>query len=379
MTKPFTISSTRNLGSLRAALIVCLLAASAAGQSPLSDFEDGTLQGWEKLTPWCGTLTVSGVGNPSLAMLAIDTAGACGTAWVKAPPEFSGDLSVHAGLMWDEYVFDHGANTMHHTFMWIVGSNGSIYESILPTGPLETWTTVDRPFTEEFWLASSGSDSLASVLCDVQHIQLLMETSTTVSTESQVDNLQLYGTGFRHTCNGDGGDQMGCTACPCANESTLGTVGGCLNSAATPATLAATGDASVSLAPDSLTDLRFSATGATPSAFCILNSGDAAAPTNPANVCFGSNSGLQSLVFDGLRCAVLNTRRHGGRSADANGVVGETTPAWGGEGDPPSGIAGAGFSAGQTRYFQVIYRDNPSASCQRGLNTSQAIEVTFAP
>ncbi len=99
------------------------------------------------------------------------------------------------------------------------------------------------------------------------------------------------------------------------------------------------------------------------------------------NPCFGMNSGAQAMQFDGLRCAVTNTRRHGGRSADAMGDVGVTNAPWGGEGNPMVGIAnaGTGFVAGQTRYFQVINRDDPLLSCMRGLNTSQAVEVTFTP
>ncbi len=182
-------------------------------------------------------------------------------------------------------------------------------------------------------------------------------------------------------CNGDGGDQLGCTNCPCMNNAPAGTVGGCLNSANTPGRLIVTGDLSVSLPAGSTTDLRIALTGAPPSAFCILNSGDAVAPGSPANPCFGLNSGAQATPFDGLRCAIQNTRRHGGRAADANGDVGVTNNPWGGEGGPPVGIAnaGSGFVAGQTRYLQAINRDDPLLSCMRGLNTSQAIEVVFTP
>lgn len=99
------------------------------------------------------------------------------------------------------------------------------------------------------------------------------------------------------------------------------------------------------------------------------------------SVCFGLSSGAQAMQFDGLRCAIVNTRRHGGRLSDSNGDVGVTNDPWGGEGGPPVGIAvaGAGFAAGQTRYFQVINRDDPLLSCMRGLNTSQAVEVVFSP
>ncbi len=98
------------------------------------------------------------------------------------------------------------------------------------------------------------------------------------------------------------------------------------------------------------------------------------------NPCFGLESGVASSEFDGLRCAVAKTLRHGGRSGDSGGSVGVTNFPWGGEGSPFLGIAQAGgFFAGQTRYFQVIHRDDPLLSCMRGLNTSQAVEVTFTP
>ena len=182
-------------------------------------------------------------------------------------------------------------------------------------------------------------------------------------------------------CSGDGGDQMGCTACPCGNNGPIGIEGGCLNSASSGAALSASGSTSVSLPLGDVSDLRFSLTGAPPIAFCVLNSGDAVAPANPVNPCFGQASGTQSALYDGLRCAVSNTRRHGGRASDANGHVGVTNNPWGGEAGPTEGLAIASgpFLAGQTRFFQVVHRDDPALSCMRGLNTSQAIEVTFTP
>lgn len=181
-------------------------------------------------------------------------------------------------------------------------------------------------------------------------------------------------------CNGDGGNQLGCTDCPCANNAAPGTIGGCLNSVASSSRLLASGNPSASLPLHSLADLRFELTGAPPSAFCILNSGDNLAPQSVANPCFGLGSGTLSAFFDGVRCAVGNALRHGGRSADTNGDVGLTNNPWGGEGAPPVGIAGAGgYTSGQTRYFQVIHRDDPLLACMTGLNTSQALEIRFTP
>ncbi len=186
---------------------------------------------------------------------------------------------------------------------------------------------------------------------------------------------------FPDWCHGNGGNQMGCTNCPCSNNAPPMARGGCRNSANKSARLFPSGSKSVSMPPNVTGDLRFGMSGAPAFAFCILNSGNGCAPGGMANPCFGMNSGIQAFQFDGLRCAIQSTRRHGGRAADPGGWIGVTNNPWGGEGGPPVGIAnaGLGFVAGQTRFFQVINRDDPLAQCQRGLNTSQAIEVTFEP
>ena len=62
--------------------------------------------------------------------------------------------------------------------------------------------------------------------------------------------------GFADSCNGDGGDQAGCTDCPCSNNASQGTVGGCLNSAGTSLRLLGTGSDSISAA-----DLRIEGSG----------------------------------------------------------------------------------------------------------------------
>ena len=172
-------------------------------------------------------------------------------------------------------------------------------------------------------------------------------------------------------CSGDGGDQMGCTNCPCGNNAMPGTVGGCINSTSSSSRLAATGSSSISQAT-----LRFEASGATPMHSCMLFSGNTLAPTNVANPCFGMDSGVQSIALDGIRCVVQGVVRHGMRPADANGDVGLTTDGWG---SPSAFTNFAAFAAGGTKHFQVIYTDDANAVCQTGRNTSQAISVTFQP
>lgn len=180
---------------------------------------------------------------------------------------------------------------------------------------------------------------------------------------------------FVDSCNGDGGDQMACTNCPCGNEMPAGTIGGCRNSSLSGARLMGSGSPTVGS-----DTMRFELTGAPPTSFCILTSGDSVAPTSMANPCFGLNTGVQAAAFDGLRCAVGNTLRHGGRAADSNGDVGIASAGWGGVDGPPIGlIAQGGFAAGQTRHFQAINRDSILSTCLRGLNSSQSVGVTFLP
>lgn len=232
-------------------------------------------------------------------------------------------------------------------------------------------------------LAPTGTYTVTFSAAPSAGLADLIIPNVVINSATQLDGMMSIAppNPFPEFCNGDGGNQMGCTNCPCMNNTPAGTVGGCMNSAGTGARLTASGSTSVSIPTMSTTDLRFGISGAPAGAFCILNSGNGVAPGGVANPCFGMNSGTQAAQFDGLRCAIMSTRRHGGRSADANGNVGVTNNPWGGEGGPPVGIAvaGGGFAAGQTRYFQVINRDDPLASCMRGLNTSQAIEVAFTP
>ncbi len=229
--------------------------------------------------------------------------------------------------------------------------------------------------------APSGTYTVTFSATSQGYSDLIFPNVALTATTVLGGSMMLGGPGYASFCNGDGGDQLGCTDCPCTNNALAGSVGGCLNSAGKPTQLAASGSASVSLPTMSTSDLRFALSDAPANAFCILNSGDSIAPGGMANPCFGLGSGVQAASFDGLRCAVMNTRRHGGRSADASGNVGVTNNPWGGEGGPPVGlaIAGGGFLSGQTRFFQVIHRDDPLLSCMRGLNTSQAVQVTFTP
>lgn len=170
-------------------------------------------------------------------------------------------------------------------------------------------------------------------------------------------------TGELSFCFGDG---LG-RPCKCGNDDALQpNTGGCLNSNGTGAVLST--NAQTSAASNSL---EFSLNGGVPTALAVLTSG--------ANF-LGAGIGILGLPeSDGLRCVGGNLRRHGARSLD---VTGSTSTSWGATGaGPPGGIiAGSGFVPGQSRYFQVRYREDPLLGpCGFGTNTSQAIELIFVP
>ncbi|MEM7517745.1 MAG: hypothetical protein AAF368_12595, partial [Planctomycetota bacterium] len=190
---------------------------------------------------------------------------------------------------------------------------------------------------------------------------------------NMVGTITVIDSPYESFCSGDGGDQMGCTDCPCSNNAPVGSPGGCLNSNSQSAELIASGDPSVSN-----DTMRYEMTGGNPNSFAILSSGASRAPANAVNPCFGLGSGLQSPTLDGLRCAVQQVQRHGTRPMDANGDVGVLTNGWGAPNGPPGGlIAQGGFVLGQTRHYQGAYREEVTLGCMRGLNTSQGISVTF--
>ncbi len=177
-------------------------------------------------------------------------------------------------------------------------------------------------------------------------------------------------------CFGDGGDQMGCTNCPCVNNSPLGSQGGCINSTGTAGTLGSSGSSSIASG-----DLRIRVTFANPLTFGVLVSGDNRLPSGIMNPCFGLDSGILSPgTLDGLRCVGGNLARHGTRATDDSGDIGFTNSGWGPPDGPSGGIAAqAGFTAGQTRHFQCFYRESAVAVCATGLNTTNGVTIQFMP
>ncbi len=175
-------------------------------------------------------------------------------------------------------------------------------------------------------------------------------------TPTEIETMSL----FALSCHGDGGAGLGCTDCPCSNSGTPGHPGGCLNSTGTSVLLYGEGTASVT--SDSF-QLRVK--HSRPGTFGYLASGgnQLAPPGCP------SGSGVQNAFDDGLRCTGGAVRRHGPRVTFADGEINQYFGL----------VAQGGFTAGQVRHFQYFYRDDISAGCQTGRNSSNALTVTVVP
>jgi hypothetical protein len=143
------------------------------------------------------------------------------------------------------------------------------------------------------------------------------------------------------TCFGDGTGFL----CPCGNFG--GTAEGCMNSMAMGSKLAAIGSASLSSS-----SLNFTASQMPAGRIAMLVSG-----TTAATNIFG----------DGIGCASTFSY-HGAKLTSGSG-----TAAWG-----AAAFAGAGYAAGQTVTFQVLYRDPVGGICGTGYNSTSGYQVTFA-
>ena len=145
-------------------------------------------------------------------------------------------------------------------------------------------------------------------------------------------------------CFGDGSG----TICPCGNFGAAGE--GCANSTGGGSLLLSTGTSSI--AAD---DLGFNGFGLPPGKPSMVFSGDAQTVVTP----FG----------DGIRCVDGAIKRHDVIPADPSGNA-----TW-----LPSLQPQGGWGSGDTRYFQIWYRDPTAGPCNGGFNTSSGVIVNFIP
>jgi len=158
-----------------------------------------------------------------------------------------------------------------------------------------------------------------------------------------VDNVRVTALSGLGYCFGDGTGVV----CPCGNSGSAGE--GCGNSTGSGALLDAAGLASVS--NDTLT---FGASQLPANKSSLLFTGVVELPT-------------AQILGDGLLCTGGQLTRLGVVTSSATGEA-----SWG------SGLIGTyGWNAGETRYFQVWYRDGAMSPCAQAFNTSNGYAVTI--
>ena len=157
----------------------------------MSDFDDGTLQGWtqEPVSGW--TLSVMNTGgNPNGFMSASD--GAAGSRLFARVPGLSGDLTSLVNIQWDEYLYNI-SNIIKGTNIFIRGADGTLWESDRSIPSLETWVTKSVSFTNSSdWSLVSGTATFETVIANADGLFINMGTSTAVvGLESGVDNVMI--------------------------------------------------------------------------------------------------------------------------------------------------------------------------------------------
>ena len=216
--------------------------------------------------------------------------------------------------------------------------------------PYEIATEADLIQDGALHSATARASSAHPALGESFRIEFLFNSDTTGNTGLgwMLDNVQVtdYVTGVPF-CFGDGSG----TACPCGNVGGAGE--GCRNSTGQGARLDGEGSSSLSAG-----EIVLRASQLPPGRPGLLFQGTAAL------------NGGNGLIFgDGLRCVGGNIKRFGVRTADAGGGA-----AWG-----PGLAAAGGWTAGDTRHFQVWYRDPVGSPCLLNFNLTHATSVTFAP
>jgi len=125
-------------------------------------------------------------------MAATDTQGGGSTLFARAPVGFTGDLSVYAGLQWDEFIPNNGASTRNPTFLYLLGADGTRFYHGASNDSLDNWRTRFAPFQTNAWVKLDGTASFEAVLANVQSLFIYMETADIAPVlESRVDNIAL--------------------------------------------------------------------------------------------------------------------------------------------------------------------------------------------
>lgn len=167
----------------------------ASASTFLYTWDNGDFQGWTQEPVFGGSLYVDTTfGNSGGSLAAKDTE-AGGVLLARAPDLLNGDLSVFAGIQWDEYVPSNG-KFEGGTYIILRSTDGTMYESERYFNHRESWHTRFQPFGDpDAWSlnSESGNMTFLDVVANVEALFLSMDTTLEAegAVESWVDNVTL--------------------------------------------------------------------------------------------------------------------------------------------------------------------------------------------
>jgi hypothetical protein len=155
-------------------------------------FDDGTLQQWALRDTLTGSLVNPGSGgNPDGQAVASQTAG--GDLTVLSPLACAVGLENFWGLVWDEFLYDHGGANTVPTRATLTAADGT--EFVMKHSEQETrnsWVRRYLPFKSAKWLRVAGTSSFDFALRNATSFGFQMDTSSDVGgPESATDNISV--------------------------------------------------------------------------------------------------------------------------------------------------------------------------------------------
>lgn len=183
------------------AAISLFLIATGTQAGLISDFNDGTMQGWSEGDPFNlgsfgGALTViNSGGNTGGYLRATDSVAGGGSLAALAPSMLSGDLTLLGGLSWDVLLPSQATGS---TDVLLESVNGTFYRSdftLLSSQPLNTWFTKSVDFGSDVgWqLLGSGTESFGSVVSNAKALYLELDATVCCTIEAGIDNIRTVG------------------------------------------------------------------------------------------------------------------------------------------------------------------------------------------
>ena len=206
------------------ALLASGLALNASAQcnpDVSTDFEFTDTSGQFVLGTAPHTVTFVGGSSISIGAPALYTSGAF--AWMITPGVTATITCDTPAETLEFFVRNQSSQT--NSLVTVFGTDGSVITTVVPTNTAFTPVSV-----------SSSNPQIARV--EVAHVS----GTGLIAVEDLSYCANVIGDSF---CFGDGGDQMGCSDCPCGNNADFESAGGCLNAAGGSAQLVALGSASV--------------------------------------------------------------------------------------------------------------------------------------